>query len=72
MLERLCAPYRGVTLWDCDYYFEENGYRLGCADMRKHDSIHQVLTAYFQELADTRRIDFELILCMRAANPSCA
>lgn len=62
ILERLCAPYRGVTLWDCDYYFEGDEYRLGCADTWKHDSIHQVLVAYFRELADTRRIDFELIL----------
>ncbi|MGE0350481.1 UvrD-helicase domain-containing protein [Hydrogenophaga sp.] len=62
MLERLCAPYRGVTSWDCDYYFEGDEYRLGCADTWKHDAIRQVLTAYFQELADTRRIDFELIL----------
>ncbi|WP_241134168.1 UvrD-helicase domain-containing protein [Achromobacter insuavis] len=62
MLERLCAPYRGVTSWDCDYYFEGDQYRLGCADTWKHDTIHQVLATYFRELADTRRIDFELIL----------
>ena len=66
MLERLCAPYRGVTLWDCDYYFEGDGYRLGCAETRKHDSIHQVLAAYFRELAATRRIDFELIQTRRS------
>ncbi|WP_369915578.1 UvrD-helicase domain-containing protein [Xanthomonas sp. NCPPB 3005] len=62
MLERLCAPYRDVTLYDCDYYFEENGYRLGCPDTRKHENIHRVLSAYFRELANARRIDFELIL----------
>lgn len=62
MLDRLCAPYRGVTPWDCDYYFDQEGYRLGCADTWKHDAIKQVLAAYFQELEDTRRIDFELIL----------
>jgi DNA helicase II / ATP-dependent DNA helicase PcrA len=62
MLERLCSAHRGVSLWDCDYYFEEGGYRLGCPDTRKHDSIHKILAAYFQELADTKRIDFELIL----------
>lgn len=62
MLDRLCSPYRGVKSYDCEYYFEGDGYRLGCADTRKHDSIHQVLAAYFRELADTRRIDFELIL----------
>ena len=62
MLERLCAGYRGVTLYDCDYYFEEDCYRLGCADTWKHDAIHHVLAKYFRELAETRRIDFELIL----------
>ncbi|MBB3833875.1 MULTISPECIES: ATP-dependent helicase [Xanthomonas] len=62
MLERLCAPYTGVTLWDCDYYFEGDECRLGCADTWKHDAIRQVLSAYFEELAATRRIDFELIL----------
>jgi superfamily I DNA/RNA helicase len=62
MLERLCATFRGVTPWDCDYYFEGDEYRLGCADTWKHDAINQVLAAYFRELVDTRRIDFELIL----------
>ncbi|WP_413790878.1 MULTISPECIES: UvrD-helicase domain-containing protein [unclassified Pseudomonas] len=62
MLERLCAPYRGVTHWDCDYYVSETGYYLGCQDTRKHDAIHKVLAAYFEELSASRQIDFELIL----------
>jgi superfamily I DNA/RNA helicase len=62
MLERICAQYSGVAARDCDYFCEGDGIRLGCADTRKHDSIKLVLAAYFQELADTRRIDFELIL----------
>lgn len=62
MLERLCAGHRGVTVYDCNYYFEGDGYWLECADTSKHATIHQVLAAYFRELADTRRIDFELIL----------
>lgn len=62
MLERLCAQYRSVTLYDCDYYFEKDDYRLGCADTWKHETIHQVLAGYFRELTETRRIDFELIL----------
>lgn len=62
ILERLCAPYRGVTPWDCDYYFEGDECRLGCPDTWKHEVINQVLAAYFRELVDTRRIDFELIL----------
>jgi len=62
MLERLCAPYRGVTHWDCDYYVSETGYHLGCPDTRKHDAIHKILQEYFRELAASRQIDFELIL----------
>ncbi|WP_329751893.1 UvrD-helicase domain-containing protein [Stenotrophomonas maltophilia] len=62
MLERLCARHVGVTIWDCDYYFEGDGYRLGCADVRKHDAIKRVLAEFFRELAESRRIDFELIL----------
>ena len=62
MLERLCAQYRSVTLYDCDYYFEKDDYRLGCTDTWKHETIHQVLAGYFRELTETRRIDYELIL----------
>ncbi len=62
LLERMCAPYPGVTHWDCDYYITENGYKLGCQDSRKHPTIQQVLKAYFDELSANRQIDFELIL----------
>ncbi|WP_336352738.1 ATP-dependent helicase [Pseudomonas atacamensis] len=62
MLERLCAPYRGVTHWDCDYFVSETGYYLACPDTRKHDAIHKILREYFAELAASRKIDFELIL----------
>lgn len=62
MLERLCSSYRGVTHWDCDYYFNSVGYHLGCTDTRKHKVIHKILHEYFCELAKTRQIDFELIL----------
>lgn len=62
MLERLCAPYPGVTHWDCDYYFSAAGYHLGCADTRKHETLHNILREYFCELAEARQIDFELIL----------
>ena len=43
MLERLCAPYSGITHWDCDYYFSETGYNLGCADTKKHAALHKIL-----------------------------
>lgn len=62
LLERLCAPYKGVTHWDCDYYVTETGYQLGCVDIGKHHIIHEILKAYFNELSANRQIDFELIL----------
>ena len=62
LLERLCAPYKGVTHWDCDYYVTDAGYQLGCPDSQKHPAIQQVLKAYFEELSANRQIDFELIL----------
>lgn len=64
VLKRLCEPHSAsrVTFWDCDYYFIEGGYVLGCPDATKHPIIHQVLTAYFQELDVNHQIDFELIL----------
>ena len=62
MLDRLCASYPGVTHWDCNYYFSEAGYHLGCSDIRKHEALHKILGEYFHELAETRQIDFELIL----------
>ncbi|NNA16307.1 ATP-dependent helicase [Pseudomonas lundensis] len=62
MLERLCAPYSGITHWDCDYYFNETGYLLSCIDTWKHPALHKVLAEYFRELAEARQIDFELIL----------
>ncbi len=64
LLERLCAPYKasGVSLYDCDYYFTEDGYYLGCPNPAKHRTIHQILAEYFRILAESRQIDFELIL----------
>lgn len=62
LLERLCARYKGVTFYDCDFYFKSDGYHLGCQNQTKHNSIHKVLGEYFQILAENRQVDFELIL----------
>lgn len=66
LLERLCEPYSKnrpkITFYDCDYYFTDTGYQLGCTDTRKHQVINAVLTEYFRVLAENRQIDFELIL----------
>lgn len=64
LLEQLCTPYKtsGVSLYDCDYYFTEDGYYLGCPNQAKHHTIHHILSEYFRILAESRQIDFELIL----------
>lgn len=62
LLEELCKTQSGIGYWDCDYYFTEEGYVLGCADQTKHARLHAIFKQYFQRLADSRQIDFELIL----------
>lgn len=62
MLERICAPYSGITHWDCNYYFSHAGYHLSCPDKWKHEGIHKILSVYFRELSESRQIDYELIL----------
>lgn len=64
LLERLCVPYEKnkVSLYDCNYYFAEGGYYLCCPNHAKHPIIQEVLNEYFKILAESRQIDFELIL----------
>ncbi len=62
VLEDLCRTQRGITYWDCDYYFTDQGYVLGCRDQSKHARLQAIFTLYFRHLADNRQIDFELIL----------
>ncbi|CBJ35968.1 UvrD-helicase domain-containing protein [Ralstonia solanacearum] len=62
LLEELCRAQRGITYWDCEYYFTDQGYVLGCTDQNKHERLHAVFAQYFRYLADNRQIDFEQIL----------
>lgn len=62
LLEELCRTQQGVALWDCGYYFTDEGYVLSCADQGKHPRLYAIFELYFQRLAANRQIDFELIL----------
>lgn len=62
LLEELCRTQRGITYWDCEYYFTEQGFVLGCRDQRKHERLRAIFELYFRHLADNRQIDFEQIL----------
>lgn len=62
LLDSLCDPYRYITHWNCDFYFTESGYILGCQDEWKHENLHKILNDYFNILIERRDIDFELIL----------
>lgn len=62
LLERLCRTQAGISYWDCEYYFTDQGYVLGCKDQGKHARLHAIFAQYFQHLADNRQIDFEEIL----------
>lgn len=62
LFEELCRTQRGVTYWDCEYYFTDEGYVLGCRDQSKHQRLHAIFALYFKRLEDNRQIDFEQIL----------
>lgn len=62
LLEELCRTQRGITFWDCDYYFTEQGLVLACRDQNKHERLRAIFALYFRHLADNRQIDFEQIL----------
>jgi superfamily I DNA/RNA helicase len=62
LLEELCRTQRGITYWDCEYYFTEQGYVLGCRDQNKHERLRAIFALYFRRLAQNRQIDFEQIL----------
>ena len=64
LLESLCAQYKKqkVTVWDCEFYFNESGYCLSSHKKWLHVSVNEILEAYFETLRETRQIDFELIL----------
>jgi len=62
LLEELCRTQKGIKTWDCDYYFTDQGYVLGCRDQSKHARLNAILELYFRRLAENKQIDFELIL----------
>ncbi|WP_334032182.1 ATP-dependent helicase [Burkholderia orbicola] len=62
LLEELCRTQPGITYWDCEYYFTDQGYVLACRDQGKHQRLHAIFALYFRHLADNRQIDFEQIL----------
>ncbi|MBB6186674.1 ATP-dependent helicase [Rhodanobacter sp. MP7CTX1] len=64
LFEQLCAPYRAekISIFDCDFFFTSEGYRLCCLDERKHLRVRQILIQYFSTLRENRQIDFEMIL----------
>ncbi len=61
ILKRLCVG-KGLTIYDCNFYYTGVGYELACLDSRKHSKINAVLTEYFDELRSAHQLDFESIL----------
>lgn len=62
LLDSLCDQYKYITHWNCDFYFTETGYILGCQEEWKHENLHKILSEYFNILIERRELDFELIL----------
>jgi DNA helicase-2/ATP-dependent DNA helicase PcrA len=76
LLTEICRPYKypTITHWDCEYYFIKSGYIRSCKDEKKEAGLREILKTYFQRLAASRQIDFELILFyayqLIASNPT--
>lgn len=62
LLDSLCEPHKYITHWNCDFYFTESGYVLGCQEQWKHEKLKAILNQYFSILIERRELDFELIL----------
>lgn len=62
LLDSLCEPHKYITHWNCDFYFTESGYVLGCQEQWKHEKLKVILSQYFSILIERRELDFELIL----------
>ena len=64
LFEQLCQPYarERINPFDCEYYFEHDGYHLGCPNAAKHEHLHVILAEYFRTLETNRQLDFELLL----------
>lgn len=64
ILTELCNKYNSnsVSYWDCGYIATSKGYKLSCADARKHNAARQVLKEYFKILKNSQKLDFEMVL----------
>jgi len=64
LLTTLCEQHNGsgVTIYDCDYYFDENGYSMSSSNTAKHSVIKAILENYFTLMRERRLMDYEMIL----------
>lgn len=64
LFSKICEDYKAerITHWDCGYIFTPKGYVLSCSTIAKHNSLHEILSKYFQSLQENKQMDFELIL----------
>ncbi|PHR93687.1 MAG: ATP-dependent DNA helicase [Robiginitomaculum sp.] len=64
MITELCMPFRskGISYYDCGYYYTSTGLKLNCSIARKHSDINHILELYVSGLNANRQVDFELIL----------
>ncbi|WNF44430.1 ATP-dependent helicase [Rhodococcus sp. SG20037] len=61
IIKELCSK-KGLSIYDCGFYYTGSGYELACLDQSKHAKIKAVLATYFEELKFTNQLDFESIL----------
>jgi DNA helicase II / ATP-dependent DNA helicase PcrA len=59
--ELLRAQNRGVTIYDCNYFYTSQELKISC-DPHKRNYVADIVGQYQARLAERRLIDFELIL----------
>jgi DNA helicase-2/ATP-dependent DNA helicase PcrA len=58
----LCRPHPGLKSFDCGYYFNTDGYELTTRSASRRPAAKAVVEQYFERLASSGQIDFELML----------
>ncbi|MCH7387454.1 ATP-dependent helicase [Acinetobacter modestus] len=64
LLKKLCIPYKSKRIdhWDCGVIAKPDGMYLTCSEIKKHDSLKQILDEYYSILSIGKQVDFEQIL----------
>jgi len=62
LLNDLSRSYRGISSWDCGYYFTGDDYYLSCQIPSKKDAVSNIVRQYINTIRQNRQLDYEHML----------